>query len=53
MIRGGINEESTIVCTLTGHGLKDPDVAIQQSQQAIKINADYDSVRGVILTDSE
>ncbi|MBL10186.1 MAG: threonine synthase [Acidiferrobacteraceae bacterium] len=51
--RGGINEDSTIVCTLTGHGLKDPDVAIQQSQQAIKINADYDSVRGVILTDSE
>ena len=28
---GRIGEHSTVVCTLTGHGLKDPDTAIQQS----------------------
>lgn len=29
-----------IVCTLTGHGLKDPDTAIKQSKQVKKINID-------------
>lgn len=28
---GKISEGSTVVCTLTGHGLKDPDTAIKQS----------------------
>lgn len=29
---GRIAAGSTVVCTLTGHGLKDPDIAIRQSQ---------------------
>ena len=29
-----------VVCTLTGHGLKDPDIAIKQSARPIRIAAD-------------
>jgi threonine synthase len=36
---GKIPEGSTIVCTLTGHGLKDPDTAITQCKDTmININ---------------
>ncbi len=47
---GKIPEGSTVVCTLTGHGLKDPDVAIQQSGGAIKtIPAELDAVKRAIV----
>ncbi len=46
---GKIPEGSSIVCTLTGHGLKDPDTAIQQSTQPQSVDADLDSVKRVIL----
>ncbi|WP_290652914.1 threonine synthase [Aquisalimonas sp.] len=50
IVNGKIPQGSTVVCTLTGHGLKDPDIAIQQSADAIKtIPADLDSVRTAIL----
>ena len=37
------------VCTLTGHGLKDPDTAIAQSDQPVSVAAKSDAVRDVIL----
>ena len=37
---GVIGEGSTIVCTLTGHGLKDPDTAIAQSSKPFVVDAD-------------
>ena len=41
---------STVVCTLTGHGLKDPDIAIQQSATPVtKVSADLDTVKKAIL----
>ncbi|KAA3634530.1 MAG: threonine synthase [Proteobacteria bacterium] len=40
---------STIVCTLTGHGLKDPDIAISQSVTPISVDADPEAVRAVVL----
>ncbi len=47
---GKIPEGSKIVCTLTGHGLKDPDTAIKQSQRPmITIEASKDAVKGTIL----
>ncbi len=47
---GKIPEGSTIVCTLTGHGLKDPDIAIKQSSSPlIKVDAKLDAVRDAIL----
>ncbi len=49
---GKIAEGSTIVLTLTGNGLKDPDTAIAQCQgdaKMVTVNADLDSVRSAIL----
>jgi threonine synthase len=47
---GKIPEGSTIVCTLTGHGLKDPDTAIAQCAVNSKaIDASLDAVKAAIL----
>lgn len=47
---GRIAPGSVVTCTLTGHGLKDPDVAIAQSQgQIVKVRADTDLVKRAIL----
>lgn len=48
---GKIKEGSTIVCTLTGHGLKDPDTAIKQGQSTfVTVEANLQSVENAILT---
>jgi threonine synthase len=48
--RGKIAEGSRIVCTLTGHGLKDPDTAIKQSTApVIKIRAELNDVKKAIV----
>ena len=41
---GVLNDGDTVVCTLTGHGLKDPDRAIASSQQPIKVAADIKKI---------
>jgi len=47
---GKIPEGSSIVCTLTGHGLKDPDTAIKQSTAPmLTVAATLDSVKAAIL----
>jgi threonine synthase len=47
---GKIPEGSRVVCTLTGHGLKDPDTAIKQSSgPVIKIEAKLEAVKKAIL----
>lgn len=47
---GKIPENSCIVCTLTGHGLKDPDTAIKQSTApVVKIDAELEQVKAAIL----
>ncbi|HKA43132.1 MAG TPA: threonine synthase [Burkholderiales bacterium] len=45
---GRIGEGSTIVCTLTGHGLKDPDTAIGQSAKPLTVNAELPAIERVI-----
>jgi threonine synthase len=48
--RGKIAEGSRIVCTLTGHGLKDPDTAIKQSTTpVVKAKAELGEVKRAIL----
>ncbi len=48
--RGKIREGSLITCTLTGHGLKDPDTAIKQSQGSVlEVPADSSAVKRAIL----
>ncbi|MCH2557934.1 MAG: threonine synthase [Alcanivorax sp.] len=48
---GKIAEGSTVVCTLTGNGLKDPDTAIDQCKDSrmVTIDAELDAVRGAIV----
>ncbi|MGD8429226.1 MAG: threonine synthase [Ectothiorhodospiraceae bacterium] len=47
---GKIAEGSTIVCTLTGHGLKDPDIASRDAEKAItSVEATGEAVRSAIL----
>ena len=47
---GKIRQGSVITCTLTGHGLKDPDTAIKQSAGGvIEIPAESDAVKRAIL----
>jgi threonine synthase len=46
---GRIEDGSSVVCTLTGHGLKDPDTAIQQSgAEVVTVEAELDAVRDTI-----
>jgi threonine synthase len=47
---GKIPEGSRVVCTLTGHGLKDPDTAIKQCEgDMLTVDAELDAVKKVIL----
>ncbi|MBI5739773.1 MAG: threonine synthase [Nitrospirae bacterium] len=43
----------TIVCTLTGHGLKDPDIALKVSSEPVRIKADLaaleDTLKGCCI----
>lgn len=45
---GRIREGSTIVCTLTGHGLKDPDTAIAQSAKPLSVEAEPGAIERII-----
>jgi threonine synthase len=47
---GRIPAGSVVACTLTGHGLKDPDTAIRQSTAAVlRVEAERDAVKRAIL----
>jgi threonine synthase len=47
---GKIKKQSCVTCTLTGHGLKDPDIAIQQSSSpVIRTDASLNNVKKAIL----
>lgn len=41
---GVLNDGDTVVCTLTGHGLKDPDTAMSVSVQPLKVPADLTKI---------
>jgi threonine synthase len=47
---GRIPEGSRVVCTLTGHGLKDPDTAIRQCEGGmLTVDANLEAVKRAIL----
>jgi threonine synthase len=47
---GKIKEGSRVICTLTGHGLKDPDTAIKQSSgPMLKVTAEITAVKKAIV----
>jgi threonine synthase len=43
-----IPEQSRVVCTVTGHGLKDPDVIIAQMQELKSVPSSVDDVRRAV-----
>jgi threonine synthase len=45
LLKVGAPRGSTVVCVLTGHGLKDPDIAIGQIAVPVKVDADVTAVR--------
>ena len=44
LLKVGVPEGATVVCVLTGHGLKDPDLAISQISVPTPVEADYAAV---------
>ncbi|MFA5353495.1 MAG: threonine synthase [Thermodesulfovibrionales bacterium] len=45
---GFFEKGSQVVCTLTGHGLKDPDTAIKGSAETVRVKADIQQVSRII-----
>jgi threonine synthase len=45
LLKVGVPAGSTVVCVLTGHGLKDPDIAIGQIAVPTAVDADIRAVR--------
>jgi threonine synthase len=45
LLKVGVPESSTVVCILTGHGLKDPDIAIGQIAVPTAVDAHVQAVR--------
>src|SRR6202035_2973084 len=45
LLKVGVSEGSTVVCVLTGHGLKDPDIAIGQIAVPTPVDADVRAIR--------
>jgi threonine synthase len=48
LLQEGVPEGCTVVCVLTGHGLKDPDLAISQISVPSAVDADESSVRDAL-----
>jgi len=44
LLKVGVPPGSTVVCVLTGHGLKDPDVAIGQINVPTAVDATYGAI---------
>jgi threonine synthase len=44
LMHTGVPEGSTVVCVLTGHGLKDPDLAIGQIEVPSVVDADIEAI---------
>ena len=44
LVKNGVPEGSTVVCVLTGHGLKDPDLAIKAISVPTVIDLDLRTV---------
>jgi threonine synthase len=48
LLDAGVPAGSTVVCVLTGHGLKDPDLAINQISVPDAVEADIDRIVGYL-----
>ncbi|MDP9135709.1 MAG: pyridoxal-phosphate dependent enzyme, partial [Actinomycetota bacterium] len=51
LLRNGAEGASRIVCVLTGHGLKDPQTAMDRAASVVPCEPDIDSVEAAVLGD--
>jgi threonine synthase len=45
---GVIDKDERVVCITTGHGLKDPDTAIKQSEKPIEVDAEMSAIENAL-----
>ncbi|KPV64315.1 MAG: Threonine synthase [Candidatus Bathyarchaeota archaeon BA2] len=45
---GKIDKDEVIVCVATGHGLKDPDIAIKTSEKPFEVDAEMESIEKLL-----
>jgi len=45
---GKIDEDEVVVCVTTGHGLKDPDIAIKISEKPFEVDVELESVEKLL-----
>jgi len=50
LLRHGAGDAKRIVCVLTGHGLKDPQTALDQAGAVVPCEATLDAVEAAVLT---
>ena len=48
LMKVGVPEGSNVVCVLTGHGLKDPDLALSQTPKPVVLDAEEGAIRGYL-----
>ncbi|MCJ7762432.1 threonine synthase [Candidatus Bathyarchaeota archaeon] len=45
---GVIDRDERVVCVTTGHGLKDPDTAVQMSEKPVEVDAEMSSIEDAL-----
>ncbi len=43
-----MDKDEKVVCITTGHGLKDPDTAIKQSEKPVEVDADISAIEDAL-----
>jgi threonine synthase len=46
--KGVIDKDEKVVCITTGHGLKDPDTAIKQSEKPVEVDAEMSAIENTL-----
>jgi len=49
LLRHGAGDAARVVCVLTGHGLKDPQTALEQSGSVVPCEPELDAVERAVL----
>jgi len=45
---GAINKNERVVCVTTGHGLKDPDIAIKMCEKPVEVDAELSAIENAL-----
>jgi threonine synthase len=45
---GEVDKNERVVCVTTGHGLKDPDIAIRMSEKPIEVDAELEAIERIL-----